>query len=41
MIGFARAFDQSGAFAIVLLFFPFVGFLILGFGDAKYIGPRN
>jgi hypothetical protein len=41
LIGFARAFGQSGGFAIVLFLFPFVGFPILGFGEANYVGPQS
>ena len=41
LIGFARAFGQSGGFGIVMFLFPFAGFPILGFGEAKYVGPWN
>jgi hypothetical protein len=36
----AKSFGQSAAFGIVLLFLlAGIGFLILGFGSAKYLGP--
>src|ERR1039458_8935590 len=38
----AKAFGQSAAFGIVLLFFlSGIGYLILGFGSARYIGPQT
>ena len=39
-IDMAKSFGQSAAFGIVLLFLlAGIGFLILGFGSAKYLGP--
>lgn len=36
----AKSFGQSAAFGVVLLFLlAAIGFLILGFGSAKYLGP--
>ncbi len=36
----AKSFGQSAAFGIVLLFFfSVIGYLILGFGNAQYVGP--
>jgi len=36
----AKSFGQSAAFGIVLLFLLCgVGYLILGFGSARYVGP--
>ena len=35
----ARSFGKSTAFAIGLIFLSIVFFPILGFGDARYIGP--
>ena len=36
----AKAFGQSAVFGIVLLFLlSGVGYLILGFGSARYLGP--
>jgi len=38
----AKAFGQSPVFGIVLLFLlAGVGYLILGFGSARYIGPQT
>lgn len=34
----SKAFGKGIGFALVLLIFPFIGNLILGFGDAKYQG---
>ena len=36
----AQRFGKSGAFAVGLIFLPFIFFPILGFGDARY-GPRD
>lgn len=36
----AKNFGQSPIFGIIgLWLFSFIGYLILGFGDAKYVGP--
>lgn len=36
----AKNFGQSPVFGIIgLWLFSFIGYLILGFGDAKYVGP--
>lgn len=36
----AKSFGKSPAFGIIALWlFSIVGYLILGFGDAKYVGP--
>lgn len=38
----AKAFGKSPAFGVVgLFFFNIVGMLMLGFGDAKYVGAPN
>jgi hypothetical protein len=38
----AKAFGQSAVFGIVLLFLlSGVGYLILGFGNARYLGPQT
>lgn len=38
----AKHFGKSSTFGIVgLLLFSFVGFPILGFGDAKYVGTKH
>lgn len=38
-IELAKSFGKDTAFAILLIFLPFIGYAMLGFGDAKYIGP--
>ncbi len=41
-IDLAKSFGKSTAFGVVgLWLFSFVGFIILGWGDAKYIGADN
>ncbi len=38
----AKAFGQSAVFGIILLFLlSGIGYLILGFGSARYIGPQT
>jgi len=39
-IDMAKSFGQTPAFGVVLLFFlSVIGYLILGFGSAQYVGP--
>ena len=39
-IDLAKSFDKSAAWGIILLFiFNAIGYLILGFGEARYKGP--
>jgi len=39
-IDLAKSFGKSAAYGIILLFFfNVIGYLILGFGDAEYVGP--
>jgi Family of unknown function (DUF5684) len=40
LIEFAARFGKGVGFAIGLLILPFIFFPILGFGDAKYLGPK-
>ncbi|MGB7556168.1 MAG: DUF5684 domain-containing protein [Candidatus Korobacteraceae bacterium] len=41
-IDVAKAFGQSALFGVVLIFlFGGIGYLILGFGDYRYLGPPN
>jgi hypothetical protein len=41
-IDIAKSFGQSGVFGFFLLFLLCgIGFLILGFGDARYLGPAG
>ena len=35
----ARSFGKGLGFGIGLLFLPFIFYAILGFGDARYVGP--
>ncbi len=35
-----QAFDKGVGFFILMLFLPPVAYLMLGFGDADYIGPQ-
>ena len=42
MLDLAKHFDKSTVFAIFgLILFPWVGYLMLGYGDAKYVGPKH
>ena len=36
----AKAFGKGTGFGIVLFLFSFIGFPILGFSDAEYLGPQ-
>jgi len=35
----AKSFGKDVGYTLMLLFVPFVGYMILGFGEAKYKGP--
>lgn len=35
-----KAFGKTPAFVLLLIFLPFIGWPILGFGDAKYTGKK-
>lgn len=35
----AKAFGKDIVMTLLLIFLPFIGFPILGFGDAQYVGP--
>ena len=37
----AKSFGKSGLFAVGLIFLPIIFFPILGFGAARYLGPRG
>lgn len=41
MVKLSKAFGQSGAFAVGLIFLPNIFLLILGFGSYTYIGPQK
>ena len=36
----AKAFGKGTGFGILLFLFSFIGYPILGFGDAEYLGPQ-
>lgn len=39
-IDLAKSFGKSAAYGVILLFFfNVIGYLMLGFGDAEYVGP--
>lgn len=38
-IKMARAFDKGVGFGILILFFPYIMMLVLGFGKSEYVGP--
>lgn len=40
-IKFAKAFGKNGGYAVGLIFIPEVFLMILGFGNAQYIGAKN
>lgn len=41
-IDLAKHFGKSAAFGVVgLWLFSIVGYMIIGFGDAKYVGPKH
>ncbi len=41
-IDLAKHFGKSAAFGVIgLFFFSLIGMFILGFGDAKYVGPKH
>lgn len=35
----AKSFGKSAGFAVLMLLLPVIGFPMLGFGGAKYVGP--
>ena len=37
----AKSFGKGAGFGVGLAFLPFVFYPILGFGDARYVGPAN
>ncbi len=41
MIALAKSFGKETGFGIGLVFLGFIFFPILGFGDAKYMGPNG
>ena len=41
LVELAKVFGKGAGFAIGLIFLPFIFTLILGFGDARYVGPAR
>jgi uncharacterized membrane protein YoaK (UPF0700 family) len=41
LVSVAKSFGKSAGFAIGMLFLPFIFWPMLGFGDAKYMGPAG
>jgi hypothetical protein len=39
MIDLGKSFGKSGWFAVVLTLLPFIGWPMLAFGQARYVGP--
>lgn len=38
----AKHFGKSALFGVFgLVFFPYIGYLMLAFGEAKYVGPKH
>lgn len=37
----AKAYGKGGGFAVGLYFLPFIFYMILGFGNAQYVGPAE
>ncbi|MDD5822866.1 MAG: DUF5684 domain-containing protein [Firmicutes bacterium] len=40
-INLARCFGKSVGYAAGLFFFPYIFMILLGFGDAQYLGPKG
>ncbi|MDP8979743.1 MAG: DUF5684 domain-containing protein [Acidobacteriota bacterium] len=40
-ISVAKSFGRSAAFGVFLLFFLGIGYLIIGFGGDRYLGPEG
>lgn len=38
-IELAKSFGKDTGFAVLLILLPFIGYAMLGFGSAKYVGP--
>lgn len=38
-IEFSKSFGKDPVFALLLIFVPIIGYAILAFGNAKYVGP--
>ncbi len=40
VVDLAKVFGKSTGFALLMIFLPFIGYPMLGFGDAKYQGGQ-
>lgn len=40
-IALSKAFGKETGFGVLMAFFPFVCYPILGFGSAQYVGPQD
>lgn len=40
-VDLAKVFGKTGWFAVLMIFLPIVGYPILAFGPAKYLGPKS
>lgn len=38
-VDLAKSFGKDGGYALLLVFLPFIGYPMLGFGEARYVGP--
>lgn len=41
MVDLAKHFGKSSAYAVGLIFLPFIFMVMLGFDDSKYLGPKH
>lgn len=39
IVDLAKAFGKGGGFAVLLILLPYIGYPILAFGSARYVGP--
>ncbi|MEZ6055242.1 MAG: DUF5684 domain-containing protein [Planctomycetaceae bacterium] len=40
-IDLAKSFGKGAGFGLLLIFLPFIGYPMLGFGSARYVGPAG
>ena len=41
IVKFCKAFGKSNGFCVMAVFFPFIAYMIIGCGKAKYIGNKK
>lgn len=41
LIDLAKSFNQGGGMTVLLILFPVIGFFVLGYGSAQYVGPAG